>query len=75
MRLTVQKVDGRGANGTRTDVIDEDASDVVGEIHFMWPNGREVALFGDRYKGTFRTHEECVAFITGVQAVLEHMIG
>jgi hypothetical protein len=61
-------------DGLTRHVIDEDSDDEVGNVVFKKGVGREVTLYG-RYKGTFKTHEECVAFIKGVETVLEHMIG
>jgi hypothetical protein len=46
----------------------------VGEVQFEKGVGRHIVLF-NRYRGTFRTHEECVVFVKGVETVLEHMIG
>jgi hypothetical protein len=61
-------------DGLKVDIIDEDIDDAVGEVYFEKGVGRHVTLYG-RYKGTFKTHEECEAFVKGVQTVLEHMIG
>ena len=76
MNLIVPKGDGRWCDGCVFEIIDEHAlmPDVAREIRFEKPNGRHVSLYGDRYKGTFKTHAEAVAFVAGVQAVLEHMI-
>lgn len=40
----------------------------VGQYLFGKGQGRTVFLFG-KYKGTFKTHAECQAFIDGVLAV------
>jgi hypothetical protein len=74
MNLSVPKDHVATMDGLTADVIDEDTNDVVGEIRFEKSVGRHVELFG-RYKGTVQSHEECVAFVKGVQAVLEYMIG
>ncbi len=73
MRLTVPKDDMRWADGSTLEIIDEERDDAVGEVTFEKGVGRHVTLFG-RYKGTFQKHEECVAFVKGVETVLEHMI-
>ncbi|MHC4051390.1 hypothetical protein [Bradyrhizobium sp. 25ACV] len=41
----------------------------VGQYFFGKGAGRTVLLFG-RYKGAFKTHAECRAFIDGVLAVI-----
>jgi hypothetical protein len=43
----------------------------VGDVRFEKGGGRHVELYG-RYKGTFKTHAECAAFVKGVEAVLEY---
>ncbi|MDI3566286.1 hypothetical protein [Bradyrhizobium sp. Arg816] len=42
----------------------------VGQYFFGKGYGRTVFLFG-KYKGTFKTHAECQAFIDGVTAVID----
>jgi hypothetical protein len=74
MNLIVPKDHVSTLNGLTVKVFDEDASDDVGEIRFEKGVGRHILLYG-RYKGTVQTHEECVAFVKGVQTVLEYMVG
>ncbi len=74
MILVVPKDDMRWADGSTLEIIDEDRDDAVGEVRFEKGVGRHVTLYG-RYKGTVQTHEECVAFVKGVETVLEYMIG
>ncbi|MGA3064660.1 MAG: hypothetical protein ABSD90_15815 [Methylocystis sp.] len=74
MRLVVPKDHLSTMDGLTVDVIDEDINDAVGEVRFEKGVGRHVILYG-RYKGTVQTHEECVAFVMGVETVLEYMIG
>jgi hypothetical protein len=73
MRLVVPKDHLSTMDGLTVDVIDEDINDAVGEVRFEKGVGRHVFLY-NRYKGTVQTHEECVAFVKGVQTVLEYMI-
>ncbi len=62
-------------DGATVNVIDEDNLDnVVGEVKLEKDVGRHVFLFG-RYKGTFKTHDEAVAFVKGEETVLEYIIG
>jgi hypothetical protein len=35
---------------------------------------RTVVLFDERYRGSFDTHTECVAFVKGVEAVLNDIL-
>lgn len=41
----------------------------IGQYFFGKSYGRTVLLFG-KYKGTFKTHDECQAFVDGVLAVI-----
>ena len=72
MQLTLQKDHLNAMDGLALPVIDEDSNDDVGSVAYKKGVGREVTLFG-RYKGTFRTHEECAAFINGVETVLNYI--
>ncbi len=74
MNLFVPKDHLSTMDGLTVDIIDEDIEDAVGEVKFEKGVGRHIELCG-RYKGTVQSHEECVAFVKGVQVVLEHMIG
>jgi hypothetical protein len=74
MQLTLEKDHLGTMDGLTRPVIDEDSDDNVGDVAYKKGVGREVTLFG-RYKGTFQTHDECAAFIKGVETVLNHMIG
>lgn len=73
MKLTVPKDHMSTMNGLTVDIIDEDIDDAVGEVRFETGVGRHIALYG-RYKGLVQTHEECVAFVKGVETVLAYMI-
>ena len=76
MGLFVEKWDKRFGDET-LDVIDREGSgiaDPVGEVKLQRGVGCHINLFG-RYKKTMQTYEECMAFIKGVEVVLEHMIG
>lgn len=46
----------------------------VGQYFFGKGQGRTVFLFG-KYKGAFKTHAECQAFIVGVLAVISERHG
>ncbi|WP_245446749.1 hypothetical protein [Bradyrhizobium sp. MOS002] len=49
--------------------LKDDAGRPIGQYFFGKGRGRTVFLFG-KYKGTFKTHAECQAFVDGVLAVL-----
>ena len=74
MLLVVPKDHLSTMDGLTVDIIDDETDDAVGEVRFEKGVGRHVTLYG-RYKGTVQTHEECVAFVKGVETVLEYMIG
>ncbi|AWO92984.1 hypothetical protein ACVIWV_001309 [Bradyrhizobium diazoefficiens] len=50
---------------------DEDGRD-VGQYFFGKGHGRTVFLMG-KYKGTFKTHAECQAFVDGALAVINRL--
>lgn len=76
MRLTVEKRDLRWMDGGVVEIVDENgpAGDGVGQVRYEKGVGRHISLYGGRYTGTVQTHEECVAFIKGVETVLNYMI-
>jgi hypothetical protein len=41
--------------------------------HKRYPT-RTIRLFDSKYIGSFNTHTECVAFVKGVEAVLNYML-
>jgi hypothetical protein len=81
MRLTFEKLDARHGCA-EVDVYDEETGKCVGKVgasngvfHEGYPyRARYVRLFNQKYFGTFDTHDECVAFVKGVETVLNHMI-
>jgi hypothetical protein len=52
---------------------DEDGRQ-IGQYLFGKGRGRIVFLFG-KYRGAFKTHAECQAFVDGVLAVINYQIG
>lgn len=73
MRLFVPKDHMGSMDGCSVEIIDEETDEPVGEVKFEKGKGRHITLFG-RYKGTVQTHEECVAFVRGIETVLEYII-
>ena len=87
MRLKVPKVDARTVLGSsmRHEIIDEDSGRAVGYFNAgqgseSWSvrsrrnPSRYVNLFDGKYCGEFESHEECAAFVKGVEVVLTHMV-
>jgi hypothetical protein len=74
MRLRFKPFDGRSWNSV--DVVDEEANRVVGYIKSKSSclSGIRVSLFDEKYVTTASRYEECLGFVNGVQAVLNHMI-
>jgi hypothetical protein len=67
--------------GNEYGVFDETTGKCVGTVSFAKVPGtghksyptRTIRLFDSKYVGTFNTHMECVAFIKGVEVVLDYM--
>ena len=81
MRLKLQRVDARYARTmpTQYGVFDEVTGKCVGAVAIDRHIGkrrvfRTVVLFDERYSGSFDTHTECVAFVKGVEAVLNDIL-
>ncbi|MGY4596862.1 hypothetical protein ACVWXL_004608 [Bradyrhizobium sp. GM22.5] len=64
-RQTSSQCKALAALSSKTKAADTSANTFFGKGH-----GRTVSLFG-KYKGTFKTHAECQAFIDGVTAVID----
>jgi hypothetical protein len=73
MRIKVPNINLRGDKHGGTSIDDEDTGESIGQLIFGTGSGRSILLFGEKYRGHFQSHEECVAFAQGVQAVLNHM--
>jgi hypothetical protein len=81
MRIQIPAIDDRSRMaGFDEAVLDMDLDKPVGFIHSTEqanarPSPRvSISLFGGKYTASFETHEECVAFAMGVQAVINHMV-
>jgi hypothetical protein len=83
MRLTFESFDGRRRIYRK--IIDQDTGKQVGNIRangvgfIAWGvsgrGGIEVSLFDGKYETTVNRYEECWAYVKGVEAVLDHVIG
>jgi hypothetical protein len=71
MRIIVPKVDLRdqmpGSNS-----IKNGEGITIGALLYGTNSGRTVELFGKKYRGSFKSHEECVAFAGRRSSVKSH---
>jgi len=83
MRIQIPTIDNHSRlAGYDEAVLDLDLDKPVGFIHTTYGAAAETArlprtsisLFGGKYNASFETHEECVAFAMGVQAVINHLV-
>jgi hypothetical protein len=80
MRLLLERVSTR-RTGNEYGVFDETTGKCVGTVSFAKVPGtghksypiRTIRLFDSKYVGTFNTHMECVAFVRGVEVVLDYI--
>ncbi|WP_368507582.1 hypothetical protein [Bradyrhizobium lupini] len=70
MRIKLPETDLKLVQGLGSIELRDEGGGHVGQYFSGKGQGRTVFLFG-RYKGTFKTHAECQAFIDGVTAVIE----
>jgi hypothetical protein len=84
MRLKLERVNARGTRTRSKEygVFDEATCKCVGTVsidpvprlgHKSYPI-RTIRLFDSTYIGSFNTHAECVAFVKGVETVLNYML-
>ena len=81
MRLLLERVSTR-RTGNEYGVFDETTDKCVGTDSFdKVPRAshksystRSIRLFDSKYVGIFDTHMECVAFMKGVEVVLDYML-
>jgi hypothetical protein len=77
MNFTLEKENVNAVSGTTTEIVDEDDGNrEVGEVLLERDSkgeNRKIQLYG-RYEWTCGSHAEAVAFIKGVEAVLNHLI-
>jgi hypothetical protein len=87
MRLKVPWIDSRTRLAAlKQEVVDLDTDKVVGYLETRQGrtrsdskgsgkgySSRTVSLFDEKYRGTFESHGECVAFAMGVEAVLNNL--
>lgn len=65
----------KGSAGTEKyeSVYDEDTGNIVGHAERdpnVTPRTTTISLFGGRYRGAFKDRQQCIAFTSGVETVL-----
>jgi hypothetical protein len=78
MKLRYYYTDMRGGYVSdakfRDQVIDEETDKEVGFVQATrTPATRHISLFGGKYQGDVKSIEDVVAFLKGVEAVLNHL--
>ena len=81
MRLLLERVSTR-RTGNEYGVFDEATGKCVGTVSFDKVPGaghksyptRTIRLYNSKYVGIFNMHMECVAFVKGVEVVLDYML-
>ena len=75
MRLRFKWFDGRGWN--HEPIIDEETGNEVGFVRSNgagnW-GGIDISLFNGKYRATAHSHQETVGFVSGIEAVLNHLV-
>jgi len=69
VQIKLPETDLKSAQSLLTIELKDGSGQHVGQYFFGKGHGRTVFLFG-KYKGSFKTHAECQAFVDGVLAVL-----
>ncbi|MHB0771644.1 hypothetical protein [Bradyrhizobium sp. 5.13L] len=67
MKVNLPETDLKSVQTLGSLELKDERGQPVGQYFFGKGQGRTVFLFG-KYKGTFKTHAECQAFIDGVLA-------
>jgi hypothetical protein len=70
VRIKLPETDLKSVQSLGSIELKDEGGGHVGQYFFGKGHGRTVFLFG-KYKGTFKTHAECQAFIDGVTAVID----
>ncbi|MGO4511210.1 hypothetical protein CT676_16005 [Bradyrhizobium sp. MOS001] len=69
MQIKLPATDLKAAQSIDSIEIKDETGKHIGQYFFGTGYGRTVFLFG-KYKGTFKAHAECQAFVDGVLAVI-----
>ncbi|TFV30905.1 hypothetical protein E4K66_32435 [Bradyrhizobium frederickii] len=69
MKINLPEIDLKTVQTLGSLELKDELGRPVGQYFFGKGQGRTIFLFG-KYKGTFKTHAECQAFIDGVLAVI-----
>ncbi|MET4245527.1 hypothetical protein ACVWXN_001489 [Bradyrhizobium sp. i1.4.4] len=74
MQIKLPETDLKSVQNLESIELKDETGGHVGQYFFGKGHGRTVLLFG-KYKGTFKSHPECQAFIDGVVAVINGVRG
>ncbi|MCS3896108.1 hypothetical protein M2171_005241 [Bradyrhizobium japonicum USDA 38] len=69
MQIKLPATDLKAAQSIDSVELKDESGRHIGQYFFGKGYGRTVFLFG-KYKGTFKTHAECQAFVDGLFAVI-----
>ncbi len=72
MQIKLPEKDLKSTTSMTSVELQDESGRQVGHYFFGKGRGRIVFLFG-KYKGAFKTHAECQAFVDGVLAVVGHL--
>ncbi|GAB9224855.1 hypothetical protein BDS110ZK18_66950 [Bradyrhizobium diazoefficiens] len=74
MQIKLPETDLKSVRNIDSVELKDENGRQVGQYMFGKGHGRIVFLFG-KYRGSFKTHAECQAFVEGVLAVLNPGLG
>jgi hypothetical protein len=74
VQIRLPETDLKAMRNLASAELRDDTGTAVGQYFFGKGHGRTVFLFG-RYRGTFKTHAECQAFVDGVASVIGSNLG
>lgn len=69
MQIKLPETDLKSVQSLDSVELKDEAGKHIGQYFYGKKYGRTVFLFG-KYRGTFKTHAECQAFVDGVLAVI-----
>lgn len=69
MRIKLPVTDLKAAQSINSVALTDEDGRLVGQYVFGKGHGRTIFLLG-KYRGTFKTHAECQAFVDGALAVI-----
>ncbi|MET4789573.1 hypothetical protein ABIF64_001751 [Bradyrhizobium japonicum] len=71
MQVKLPSTDLKAAQSIDSIELKDETGKLIGQYLFGKGHGRTIFLLG-KYKGAFKTHAQCQAFVDGVLAVINH---